>query len=114
MLACDYALVARGRGNFSFRLYEAMSAGAIPVFIDTDCRLPFDDRIPYRELFVYVPVQDVHCIGDYLLAFHARHDTDSLILHRQRIRMIFDQYLAPLAFHRRLSELLMHRATAFR
>lgn len=114
MLACDYALVARGRGNFSFRLYEAMSAGAIPVFIDTDCRLPFDDWIPYRELFVYVPVQDVHCIGDYLLAFHSRHDTDSLILHRQRIRTIFDQYLAPLAFHRRLSELLMHRATAFR
>lgn len=112
MLACDYALVARGRGNFSFRLYEAMSAGAIPVFIDTDCRLPFDDRIPYRELFVYVPVQDVHCIGDYLLAFHSRHDSDSLILHRQRIRTTFDEYLAPLAFHRRLSELLMNRRSA--
>jgi hypothetical protein len=111
MLACDYALVARGRGNFSFRLYEAMSAGAIPVFIDTDCRLPFDDRIPYRELFVYVPVQDVHCIADYLLAFHSRHDTESLILHRQRIRTTFDEYLAPLAFHRRLSELLMSRAS---
>lgn len=112
MLACDYALVARGRGNFSFRLYEAMSAGAIPVFVDTDCRLPFDDVIPYRELFVWVPVEDIHCIADHILAFHLRHDTESLIMHRKRIRMIFDQYLAPLAFHRRLSELLQGRGSA--
>lgn len=112
MLACDYALVARGRGNFSFRLYEAMSVGAIPVFVDTDCRLPFDDVIPYRELFVWIPVEDVHCIEDHILAFHLRHDTESLIMHRQRIRTTFDQYLAPLAFHRRLSELLQGRGSA--
>jgi len=111
MLACDYALVARGRGNFSYRLYEAMSAGAIPVFIDTDCRLPFDDVIPYRELFVYVPAQDVHGIVDYVLEFHSKHETDSLIMHRQRIRAFFDEHLAPLAFHRRLSKLLLNRET---
>ena len=103
MLACDYALVARGRGNFSFRLYEAMSAGAIPVFIDTDCRLPFDDVIAYRQLFVCVPASDLSSIADHVAQFHAAHDADSLYAHRRRIREVYDRYLEPLAFHRELA-----------
>jgi len=103
MLACDYALVARGRGNFSFRLYEAMSAGAIPVFIDTDCRLPFEDVIPYRELFVWVPASDASSITDYVARFHQRHNDSSLFEHRCRVRQVFDDYLSPIAFHRQVS-----------
>jgi hypothetical protein len=109
MLSCDYAIIARGRGNFSFRLYEAMSAGTIPVFIDTDCRLPFDDVIPYRDLFVWVPVQDVSKIAEHILTFHAKHDAESLLMHRLRLRGVFDDYLAPLAFHRRVSRMLVSR-----
>ncbi len=71
MLACDYALVARGCGNFAFRLYEAMSAGAIPVFIDTDCGLLFDDMILYRELFVELPSDDLDEIAHRVMALHA-------------------------------------------
>jgi hypothetical protein len=111
MLTCDYAVVARGNGNFSFRLYEVMSAATIPVFIDTDCCLPFDDVIPYRELFVWVPVEDVHRIADYVLRFHAAHDTESLNAHRRRIRGVYDRYLEPLAFHRELSERLTRAAS---
>lgn len=109
MLDCDYALVVRGRGNFSFRLYEAMSAGAIPVFIDTDCRLPFDDVIPYRDLFVWVPVEDISNIAKHVLSFHATHDAKSLLMHRLRLRAVFDDYLAPLAFHRRVSQTITGR-----
>jgi len=112
MLGCDYALVARGKGNFSFRLYEAMSAGAIPVFIDSDCCLPFDDVIPYRELFVWVPEDDIGCVAEYLLRFHAQHDGDSLVAHRRRIRQVYDTYLAPLAFHREVSARLASATTA--
>jgi hypothetical protein len=103
LLDCDYALVARGMGNFSFRLYEAMSAAAIPVFIDTDCCLPFENLIPYRELFVWIPANDLNSIADHVARFHAAHDADSLHAHRRRIRTIYDQYLKPLAFHRELA-----------
>ena len=112
MLASDYALVARGRGNFSFRLYEAMSAGAIPVFIDTDSRLPFDDVIPYRQLFVWVPASDVSSIADYVARFHAGHDTDSLYDHRRRVREVYDRYLEPLAFHGELASRMARRVIA--
>ena len=110
MLACDYALVARGRGNFSFRLYEAMSAGAIPVFVDTDCRLPFDDVIPYDELFVWVPASEVSRIADYVLTFHARHDEPSLLMHRRLLRQVFDDFLSPIAFHRQVARRLASRS----
>lgn len=103
MLTCDYALVVRGRGNFSYRLYEAMSAGAIPVFIDTDCRLPFDDVIPYRDLFIWVPSYDVRSIVESVLRFHGSHSTETLNAHRRRIREVYEQYLEPFAFHRELA-----------
>jgi hypothetical protein len=110
LLECDYAIVVRGQGNFSFRLYEAMSAGVIPVFIDTDCRLPFDDVIPYRQLFVWVPASDVSSIADHVAQFHAAHDADSLYAHRRRIRQIYERYLEPLAFHRELALRMAGRA----
>ena len=110
LLNCDYALVARGNGNFSFRLYEAMSAASIPVFIDTDCCLPFEDVIPYRDLFVWVPASDVSSIADHVAQFHAAHDTDSLYDHRRRIREVYDRYLEPLAFHRELALRMARRA----
>lgn len=103
LLTSDYALVARGNGNFSFRLYEAMSAGTIPVFLDTDCCLPFDDVIPYRDLFVWVPAEDVGRIAEHVLAHHARLDEDAFNERRRAIRAVYDRYLSPLGFHRELA-----------
>ncbi len=65
----DFALVMRGNGNYSFRLYEIMGLGKIPVFIDTECRLPFEDIIPYKELFVRVPFKDIKHIEKYIEDF---------------------------------------------
>ncbi len=35
-----YVFCLRGSGNFSTRFYEALAMGRIPLFLDTDCRLP--------------------------------------------------------------------------
>jgi len=42
----------RGNGNFSIRFYETLSCGRIPVLVDTDLVLPFDDVIDYNEFCV--------------------------------------------------------------
>ncbi len=52
MMESDYILCARGAGNFSRRLYEALSCGRIPVFVDTDCVLPYQSEINWKEYFV--------------------------------------------------------------
>jgi hypothetical protein len=55
LLASDFALSPRGVGNWSYRLYEAMSLGRIPVLIDTDTALPFEGAMPWDLVCVRVP-----------------------------------------------------------
>ena len=43
ILGSDYTVCMRGGGNFSVRFYETLSLGRIPVFIDTDCLLPWHE-----------------------------------------------------------------------
>ncbi len=44
-----FTLCIRGAGNFSVRFYEVLSNGRIPFFIDTDCKLPFEDLIDWKK-----------------------------------------------------------------
>src|SRR5262249_45387393 len=68
----DYGLCARGAGNFSYRLYETLSVGRIPVFVDTDCVLPFDFHLRWRDYCVWVDESELDRIGDRVLEFHER------------------------------------------
>lgn len=49
MRESDIVLCCRGAGNFSFRLYECMSLGKIPLIIDTDLALPCSDEIDWEK-----------------------------------------------------------------
>lgn len=49
-----YALCVRGEGNFSYRLYEVLSAGRIPVIVDSDTLMPLHDEIDWRDVAVWV------------------------------------------------------------
>ncbi len=61
-----FIMIARGHWNHAYRLYESMSAWRIPLFIDTNCRLPLEDIIEYKNLFVWVPFKDIHMIETYI------------------------------------------------
>ena len=50
----DYTICIRGTGNFSQRLYEVLAFGRIPIFIDTDSILPYDEIINWRDYCVWV------------------------------------------------------------
>lgn len=66
----DYTVCMRGGGNFSVRLYETLAMGRIPLFIDTDCRLPFDDELDWRSIVVWVDESDIDSIGERLQEAH--------------------------------------------
>jgi Exostosin family len=70
MLDSDYVLCVRGIGNFSYRLYETLSVGRIPVFVDTDCVLPLDFEIDWRQYCVWVDKSEIGQIGERVLEFH--------------------------------------------
>lgn len=59
-----YVLCPRGIENFSYRFYEALKFGRVPVLIDTDTVLP--DGVDWDELIVRVPYERLGDIGDII------------------------------------------------
>jgi hypothetical protein len=72
MLESDYVVCIRGSGNFSFRFYETLSTGRIPVFINTDCELPYESLISYRNHCVWIEAQSLEKAIEELISFHNR------------------------------------------
>jgi hypothetical protein len=72
----DYIVCVRGGGNFSVRLYETLMMGRIPVFLNTDCLLPFENRISWKEHAVWVEWKDRYKIDELVLNFHKKLSAD--------------------------------------
>jgi len=66
----DYTLCIRGTGNFSTRFYETLALGKIPIFINTDCILPFSDIINWKEHLVWIEYDEISQVGTKILEFH--------------------------------------------
>lgn len=98
----DYVLAVRGGGNFSVRLYEALSCGRVPVFLDTDCVLPREDAIDWRSLCVWVDRSDLPRIGELIVSAHAALGPDGFLERQAECRRAFVDWLTPEAFFRGL------------
>ncbi len=66
----DYILCIRGAGNFSVRFYETLMMGKIPVFVDTDCLLPFEKSIDWKKSVVWINWNERRLIDEKILQFH--------------------------------------------
>lgn len=93
MLNSDYALIVKGDGNYSYRLYEALSLGRVPVLLDTDCILPLENVIDYDKFVVRVPYWDVYHL-DRIVAAHYDHiSSQEFTDMQQRAREAYENYL---------------------
>ena len=72
ILNSDYVLCVRGAGNFSVRLYETLMMGRIPIFVNTDCILPFEDHINWKNHMVWVEWKDRKNIATMVNDFHKK------------------------------------------
>jgi len=97
-----YTLCIRGTENYSYRLFEVMSAGRLPVIIDTNMRLPslagFGE---WSEFSVVVPVHEIDSLGDHVRRFHDNLSEQAFQLACRRSREAFE-YLLPARFFPRL------------
>ena len=75
MLWSTYVLCPRGCENYSFRVYEALRFGRVPVIIDTDMILPDRDRL--ARLALLVDYDDIDRLMQAIVSAHARHDHHS-------------------------------------
>lgn len=99
LFGTDYTLCLRGAGNFSFRFYETLAVGRIPLFINTDCALPFPDRIDWRRHCVWVEERDIDRAGEILKAFHERTSPEEFAELQRANRRLWKEWLSPRGFY---------------
>jgi hypothetical protein len=54
-----FTLAPRGYGITSFRLYEALNLGSIPVYISDKFWLPFQDKVDWNKLAILCPISQI-------------------------------------------------------
>lgn len=106
MIASLYCIATRGGGNFSYRLYEILSCGRIPIFINTDSVLPFDMNIDWKKHVVWIEEKELNDIDKILLKFHSSKTKEELCLLQESNRKLYEEFISPIGFHKTLGEFL--------
>jgi len=102
VFGCDYALCVRGAGNWSFRFFEALSAGRIPVLIDTDAPLPLDGEIDWAKHLCRVPIARLPDAPRILADFHRQLGPEGFAAMQAANRGVWSGKLSPGAFYPRV------------
>ncbi len=68
-----FGIVARGDANFSYRLLETMSKGAIPIIISDGWILPFDNTIDWDSCSLRFSQDSINEIPSIVEKIDARH-----------------------------------------
>ena len=91
LLRNSYALCVRGTDNFSWRFYEALSLGKIPVLIDTGCLLPMEDELNWDNFILKVPATELSELPEGLLAWHSSFSDRAFRELQRDLRSIFER-----------------------
>lgn len=85
-----FTLCPRGYGNTSFRMYEAMQLGSVPVYISDDFCLPWQDEIDWNQFAIIVPAEDIGSLYDRLKSL----DESQYIKMRNNLKWYYDKYFS--------------------
>ncbi len=85
----EFCFCPRGTGNFSIRFYETLYYGRIPVIIDTDIILPFENIIEWNKYIVIGKTIDELIVN--IIHFWENND---IIEAQQNARKIYDKYFS--------------------
>lgn len=110
MIDSDYILCARGGGNFSYRLYETLSCGRIPIIVDTDIVLPFMTDLDWKKFCVWLRPSELGGISEKIHDFHQNLTPDEFIELQQQCRRHWEESLSPAGFFSRMARLVRSNA----
>ena len=100
-----YTLCVRGSGNFSYRLFETLNCGRIPIFVYTDCMLPSDTSVDdWKKHCVWV--QDLRNIGTIVADHYNSYSPEEFMILQQKCRIFWKQYLSPEGFFSHFADIV--------
>lgn len=104
VIGTDYTACMRGGGNFSVRFYEALAMGRIPIFIDTDCILPYWRQIDWRHYALWIDQRDLHLAGRIVADFHSNLTPSQFHELQLACRQLWENRLTPNGFYSHFRE----------
>lgn len=104
----DYTVCLRGGGNFSQRLYETLAMGRIPLFINTDCHLPFDEEVNWRAYCVWNEKDDLKSLPDRVIEDYSHMDSECLATRQKECRRFWEERLSFGGFHKKFAQQLVN------
>lgn len=107
LMESDYVVCIRGGGNFSVRFYETMMMGRIPLFINTDSILPFDNIIDWKKHTVWVEEKDMKYAPQILADFHSQIHPDDFKQMQLDNRKIWVDYLSNYGIFDQIAKMVM-------
>lgn len=102
----DYTLCIRGTGNFSARFYETLALGRIPVFVNTDCMLPFEDEINWENHIIQADYKRLESLNDTILEFHEKLNEETFDSVQKKNRLLWEKYFKFSGFYTQFVSLL--------
>jgi hypothetical protein len=88
-----FTVCNRGAGNFSMRFYQVLSAGRIPIVIDTDMIFPFENEILWDDIIIRGK-DSSEVINKLYNVWY----TKDIIQMQTRCKEIYDTYFSPLSY----------------
>ena len=89
----DYTLCLRGYGNWSYRFYETLACGRIPIFIDTECVLPEVPGVDWKKYCVWIDRSEIGDIGEKVSAFHSSISSTEFVELQAACRRLWQDHL---------------------
>jgi hypothetical protein len=96
----DYQICLRGSANHSRRPWETLSCGRIPIFIDTDCVLPFENLVDWKKFMAIIDESDIDRLPEFLNEFHNSVGPEHYEDRQNACRDLWANWLSPHGFAR--------------
>jgi len=106
ILDSQYSLCVKGDANQSTRFFEVLSLGRIPIFVDTECVLPLEEEINYKDFCLFVDYRDINKVDKIIEDFHINISGEKFKDMQIRAREIYREHLRIDAYTKYLMSIL--------
>lgn len=103
-----FGFSCRGTGNFSYRFYQILSMGRIPVLLNTDCVLPFEGIVNYNNHCLIVDQTEINFIDKNIINFFNNKNKKELFETQKNNRKMYETFLSPYGFINNINKILKH------
>lgn len=87
-----FGICIRGNGNFSYRLYETLALGRIPIIINSDLKLPLQKVINWQRQAIICEPQNIPTLHDRIEQYVKNLNVLDVCYENKHI---YDEYFSP-------------------